>query len=402
MPDPLATIFVNFDEETGGVHNVYLATDNTLPFLGRTRRQVRSEAARRSHRSAARKPKTSKKLRVQIQVKASASSETSGSTTGFRNTTSGGIKSRTPISEDVAVAAEAIAKPSLIDEPSSLHATGETSVGPTKGTAPSSQLQNGNFQSAEVCTSVLSDSAKNERSSADTATSTLNLDAPSTRSPSPPRSPPKAVEVEHCWPVPFQPFFPQLIDYMWPFMMRGWTRMPTEAEERDAALVWVQRLTVSDPCYFYMNMLSVAFDLSSRNMLDRRIAEWLLAETVSSINRALCDAQQRLAVGTILTVGRIALHEITLGDREAGRCMHRPAQVRMLNMAGGLDALGLPPLVKKHVLWADRLMAMQTGIAMIPVDYSRAPAAERGTGQDADLRVLDAYMPVRSRDNGRI
>jgi len=42
-------------------------------------------------------------------------------------------------------------------------------------------------------------------------------------------------------------------------MLDGWQHMKdTTPEERTAAIVWVQQVTLSNPAYFYMNILTVA------------------------------------------------------------------------------------------------------------------------------------------------
>lgn len=112
-------------------------------------------------------------------------------------------------------------------------------------------------------------------------------------------------------------------------MLRGWRALDTTAEERTAALVWVQNLTMSNPCYFYMNMLSVSGDLASRGVLDTQMVAWHSSQVVKSINEALSSPEPGgIAIGTILAVGRIAFHEIMLGDMMAGNRFHRPAWAR--------------------------------------------------------------------------
>lgn len=197
-----------------------------------------------------------------------------------------------------------------------------------------------------------------------------------------------------CWSVPMQPFYPRLIQYLWPFMIRGWTAMDTTPMEQSQALTWVQHITFSEPAYFYKNMHSVAGDLLQRNMIDSRIYHWLQAQCIASIHDAVADEQRRCSPGVILAVGRIALKEVILGDSKVGQDIHRPAMVRMVALAGGLDALQLPKLVKEHLLWGERLMARQTGVAMLQEAYVEEPPD--------DIGVLNAYMPYRNRSNGRI
>lgn len=169
--------------------------------------------------------------------------------------------------------------------------------------------------------------------------------------------------------------------------------LDTTSDERAEALTWVQRLTLTEPTYFYMNLLSVGNALSRIGQFDPAPLLWLRLQVVRSINEALSDPQRAAHVGVILTVGRIASHEILLGDAATGIAMHRPAQVKMIEMAGGLENLGLPSLVYKHVAWADRLMTERTGVSMEQL----APAAVRNglpRGNAArDKQMLYTYRP---------
>ncbi|KXT18441.1 hypothetical protein AC579_8175 [Pseudocercospora musae] len=199
------------------------------------------------------------------------------------------------------------------------------------------------------------------------------------------------------YPVEPQPWFGRLLDWMWPFMLRGWSALDTTQAQRQEALPWVQRLTMSSPCYFYMNMLSVSSDLVSRGSLDHQMVPWHSSHVVKSINEALHDQEKALAVGTILAVGRIALHEIMIGDISAGNQFHRPAWARMIVMAGGLDALKLPSLVRSHLGWANRLMTMKAGISIFDLEptLKNEPTFQVDRRASQDLAVLEQYMPKR-------
>ncbi|KXT02061.1 hypothetical protein AC578_6686 [Pseudocercospora eumusae] len=199
------------------------------------------------------------------------------------------------------------------------------------------------------------------------------------------------------YPVEPQPWFGRLLDWMWPFMLRGWSALDTTQAQRQEALPWVQRLTMSSSCYFYMNMLSVSSDLVSRGSLDQQMVPWHSSQVVKSINQALNDREKALAVGTILAVGRIALHEIMIGDISAGNQFHRPAWARMIVMAGGLDALNLPTLVRSHLGWANRLMTMKTGISIFDLEptLKDEPTFQVNRRPSQDVAVLDQYMPKR-------
>lgn len=188
-------------------------------------------------------------------------------------------------------------------------------------------------------------------------------------------------------------------------MRRGWSSLRATPAEQDETLLWVRRLTLSEPAYFYMNMLSLMGDFVSRQQNDPRLLVWLTTQVVGSVNEALSDPARSLAVGTVLTVGRLALREIVIGDMNSGITYHRTAFARMIVMAGGLDMLRLPRLVRSHLGWADRLMTRKTGIKMSQMEpaLSDEPtfAESDMNGHDRDdTRVLDAYLPYRTRKPG--
>lgn len=171
----------------------------------------------------------------------------------------------------------------------------------------------------------------------------------------------------------------------------------TTPEERDAALQWVQRLTLTDPAYFYMNMLSVAGALSIKNLCERSFIPYLTAQVVRAINVSLSQGGAHPSMGCILAVGRIALREIVLGDYEAGTKVHRPAQARMLAMAGGVENLGLPSLVLKHILWSDRVMTERTGLEIDRLEPSAIRSSLLRPGEQEDQAMLASYRPDRPR-----
>lgn len=183
-------------------------------------------------------------------------------------------------------------------------------------------------------------------------------------------------------------------------MRRGWSSLRATDAEQDEAMLWVKRVTMNDPTYFYMNMLSIMSDLVSRDQRDPRLLVWLTSQVVASINEALGNPLRSLAVGTILTVGRLALREIVVGDIKSGITFHRPAFARMLVMSGGVDILGLPPLVRSHLAWGDRMMTRKTGVKLSEIEPTLANEptfAASSPNFDAvdDTKVLDSYLPFR-------
>lgn len=175
-------------------------------------------------------------------------------------------------------------------------------------------------------------------------------------------------------------------------MLDAWKELEATDKDRADALVWVQRVTFTEPCYFYMNMLSACSNLVDHGMMDPTVMPWLMAHVVRAINLALQDPERMLSTGVILAVGRIALREIVRGDRDVGVKVHRPAQVKMMAMAGGLDALALPLLVESHVQWAERIIRRRTGNSMLNLmaDAAKRPPCKESTTQDEE--VLRRYF----------
>lgn len=188
-------------------------------------------------------------------------------------------------------------------------------------------------------------------------------------------------------------------------MRRGWNSLQTTRAEQEETMLWVKGVMVNEATYFYMNMLSVMGDLVSRGQKDPTLLLWLTGQVVASVNEALGDSKKVLAVGTIFTVGRLALREIVVGDMETGIKHHRPAFARMLVMAGGIDALNLPPIARKHLGWCERMMARKTGIRISQIEPKLAnePTFESAALEEhvrSDTKVLDSYLPYRTRKPG--
>ncbi|KXL48365.1 MAG: hypothetical protein FE78DRAFT_304331, partial [Acidomyces sp. 'richmondensis'] len=210
---------------------------------------------------------------------------------------------------------------------------------------------------------------------------------------------PQSADPFESYPVPAEPYFAQVLHHMPGFIIRGWRAMATTKEERSAGLSWVQRLAMSDPAYFYVNLLSAADDLVQKGLMDARVQIWLTSLTVGAINSALSDSRTALTPGLILSVGRIAFREIVVGDRTAGEAIHRPAFAKMLTMVGGLDALRMPSMCYRHLLWADRILTAITGIAIADLEGSGLNERRVTTVED-DVKALDGFLPQRQRRSG--
>lgn len=161
--------------------------------------------------------------------------------------------------------------------------------------------------------------------------------------------------------------------------------------DREEALVWVQRLTLSNPSYFYMNMLSAATTLVAHGHLPAETIPWLMTQTVRAINDALSNPNTMLDIGVMLAVGRIAFRECMRGAYATGVTVHRPAQARMLAMAGGLEALAIPDLVREHILWAERLVVARTGVTLTDLQPGALQHPRTMAATHNDDRLFKAY-----------
>ncbi|KAF2772475.1 hypothetical protein EJ03DRAFT_348453 [Teratosphaeria nubilosa] len=206
------------------------------------------------------------------------------------------------------------------------------------------------------------------------------------------------------YPVPAQAFFPQVLHELPAMIIRGWRVTEHSAEERAAGVLWIQRLVMSDPCYFYANVLSCADNLVHKGVLDTSVQNWLVARLVEAINHALKDPKTALGPGVMHAVGRIAFREIVVGDKDVGQNVHRPAYARMLRMAGGLANLDMPEVCRNHIRWADRILTAATGVTFLEPQLGlRDPGrSHEKVGMSKDVKALDKFLPRRQRRSGVI
>lgn len=98
-----------------------------------------------------------------------------------------------------------------------------------------------------------------------------------------------------------------------------------------------------------------------------------------------------------MTVGRIMLHETFLGDADVGQNIHRRAFAKMVVMAGGVDALDLPEVVRCSWAWTERLLARKTGVPIGQMEPSllKDRTFQRGREFKEDVKVLEGYHEKR-------
>lgn len=176
--------------------------------------------------------------------------------------------------------------------------------------------------------------------------------------------------------------------------MRGWRNLDGTPAEREKTMHWVMHHHISEPAYLAMNMFSISGHLVTQGRMDQQATLMLRNRVVATINKALNDPSRALSEVVILAVGRIALHELMFGDKKMARVVHRPAYLRMVAARGGFDALDFPRIVRWHIDMYERLWT-QYAAASERDDYVRAHDEVREISDNADMRVLDSYLPLR-------
>lgn len=199
------------------------------------------------------------------------------------------------------------------------------------------------------------------------------------------------------YPVEYFPIFDKLFHHLLTvFAPRGWPTLKITKAEGFEWEQWMTQQGLLEPAFFYVRLLFACGDMIRVKQLDTKVADWLRSRAISTINEALNDPRRSISDGLILAVGRIALTESMYGDRNAATKLHRPAQKRMIDLRGGMDALPFPALVKKLMRWADNVMAIQTGTERILGD-AKAVETETNFGVKKSVDVLEKWVPQEGR-----
>lgn len=145
---------------------------------------------------------------------------------------------------------------------------------------------------------------------------------------------------------------------------------------------------LAEPALFYVRLLFATGDLVALKVVKPEIKLWLQAQAIQAINEALAQNSRTTSDALILAIGRIALNESLYGDKVTAHTVHRPAQQRMIALRGGMGCLDFPPLVKRLMRWADKVMSMQGGTPrMIPDDDEPFYSDSRS------VKVLEMWVP---------
>lgn len=195
------------------------------------------------------------------------------------------------------------------------------------------------------------------------------------------------------YPVPYQPWFDGILHHMLNiYAPRGWPALNVTREQGNHWEWFMTQNALKEPALFYVRLLFGSGDLIHLGSMQPQIMYWLRAQAIKAINEALEDSKRAISDAMIIAVGRIALHESLYGDRDAANQIHRPAQKRMIAMRGGMSALDFPPLVKRLMRWADRVMAMQSGTDRIMDDDDNQTFTI-----EESRNVLDHWVPEEAQ-----
>ncbi|KAF2211515.1 hypothetical protein CERZMDRAFT_106440 [Cercospora zeae-maydis SCOH1-5] len=202
------------------------------------------------------------------------------------------------------------------------------------------------------------------------------------------------------YPVRYRSWYGKLISYWYNVVLPRSTRVikasPTELQWYT---IWSRKQELSEPVLFYTSLFLASGIPVAEGLFPVRAALWLRHKTVQTMQEALADPDRATSIPVILAVGRIALHEHIYGNRELAHTMHRPAQLRMINMRGGLANLGLPATTIQLIVWLDALMSAETGTTPYFADVPKQVGIQSYTPQEA-IHVTNFSSPHRNAHPG--
>ncbi|USW47911.1 hypothetical protein Slin15195_G012300 [Septoria linicola] len=202
------------------------------------------------------------------------------------------------------------------------------------------------------------------------------------------------------YPVKYRSWYGKLISYWYSVVLPRSTRfIKASPPDLEAYTVWSRKQELSEPVLFYTSLFLASGIPVAEGLFPVRAALWLRQKTVQAMQDALADPDRATSIPVILAVGRIALHEHIYGNRELAHTMHRPAQLRMINMRGGLANLGLPTTTIQLIVWLDALMSAETDTTPYFADVPRQVGIHSYTPQEA-IHVTNYSSPNRTAHPG--
>ncbi|KAI7158978.1 hypothetical protein KC349_g4444 [Hortaea werneckii] len=106
-----------------------------------------------------------------------------------------------------------------------------------------------------------------------------------------------------------------------------------------------------------MQLLNACTALVATDHLPAQLILTLRSHVVGTLNSAISDPRRQLSIGTLLTVGSIALHERLFGDAAVAVYVHGDAFRRMLALRGGIESLNMPRIGVKLLQFTDKVLS---------------------------------------------
>lgn len=121
-------------------------------------------------------------------------------------------------------------------------------------------------------------------------------------------------------------------------------------------------LSKTEPAFRYASLLFAAGHFAQLKLLAQpeRLRLRLQRLATEAVLEAFMTEKRRSSEGLILGIGALAFYESMFGDPAMAHEQHRPAQSRLVESRGGLQALNLPTGMSKLMLWSDAVMAWQS------------------------------------------
>ncbi|KAI7192106.1 hypothetical protein KC363_g3463 [Hortaea werneckii] len=106
-----------------------------------------------------------------------------------------------------------------------------------------------------------------------------------------------------------------------------------------------------------MQLLNACTALVATGHLPAQLILALRSHVVGALNSAISDPQRQLSIGTLLTVGSIALHERLFGDPAVAVYVHGDAFRRLLALRGEIGSLNMPRIGVKLLQFTDKVLS---------------------------------------------
>lgn len=204
-----------------------------------------------------------------------------------------------------------------------------------------------------------------------------------------------------AFPVPALQWFSWVLDYYTNVHLPpGMALIQRSQAEGQAYISWHMREAMSEPSFFYMQLLNACTPLAVQGRVAPELAMWVRGQLIASLNEAMGDSTRALSTANILTVASIALHERLYGDHGVAIEVHGRALSRLLAMRSGLGRLELPRICYRLLLWVEEMLAA-TDESMESSDLlaAWAPKSVRQRHSECQLAMTCESPKMRRRDD---